>query len=152
MNAVDNDLQEIYRQRVLEHSRNPHNCCHPERADREAQGFNPLCGDKVTVYLQVDSDHLSNVCFEGTGCAISIASASMMTDALQGQSLDRAAALIDEVGRMFSGDASLANAALGDLDALAGVRRYPSRIKCATLPWNTAAAALQGNEQQITTE
>jgi nitrogen fixation NifU-like protein len=152
MNNPAKDLQAIYRERVLEHSRNPHNFGPTEAPDREALGFNPLCGDKLTVYLNLQDDVISGVTFEGTGCAISIASASMMTDALCGQSLTEADALINAVERMFTENAPIDNERLSEVMALEGVRSYPSRIKCATLAWTALAAALHGQAAQVTTE
>ena len=152
MNTAASQLQEIYRQRVLEHSKHPHNSRRPENCTHEAIGFNPLCGDKVTVYLQMDGDHISDVAFEGTGCAISVASASMMTDALRERSGAEAGELIAAACGVFkSGESSGINA-LEETDALAGVSKYPSRIKCASLAWSTAEAALAGKTKQVTTE
>lgn len=152
MNEPTADLQDIYRRTVLEHSRHPHNFGRPDEFDQEATGFNPLCGDRLSVYLQTGAGDMLHAAFEGTGCAICIASASMMTDALQGQPVARARQLIRAVHAMFS-DSSCANDEVpADMQALAGVRNYPSRIKCATLAWTTLDAALSGNTQQVSTE
>lgn len=148
----DTDLQSVYRERVLTHSRQPHNFRRPQQCDREAVGFNPLCGDKVSVFLTVEDDIVTDASFEGTGCAISIASASMMTDAVQGCSVQEAERLLHEAANLFSADAVMTDERLQDIRALEGVRQYPSRIKCATLAWNTLAAALRGDEEQVTTE
>ena len=150
MNSAD--LQSVYRERVLTHSREPHNFRRPECCDREATGFNPLCGDKVTVFLTIENDIVTDASFEGSGCAISIASASMMTDALTGCSLAEAQALLQNAASLFTDEASSDDARLDDLKALEGVKQYPSRIKCATLSWNTLEAALRGDNQQVTTE
>lgn len=145
-------VQDIYRQRVLDHSREPHNRRKPDDANREVTGFNPLCGDKVTVYLTVDNGLVTDVAFEGVGCAITLASASMMTDALKGMSHDAALEAIADVDKMFASDAEPENPQLDEVKALQGVRDYPSRIKCATLPWSTADAALRESNEQVTTE
>jgi len=145
-------LQDMYRQRVLDHSRTPHNQRRPGDANREVTGFNPLCGDKLTIYLNVVDGIVSDAAFDGSGCAISVASASMMTDALQGLPAEAALELVAEVGRMFSSDSEPDNPRLDDVRALQGVRDYPSRVKCATLAWNTAEAALQNSTGQVTTE
>ncbi|MBT8423268.1 MAG: SUF system NifU family Fe-S cluster assembly protein [Gammaproteobacteria bacterium] len=145
-------LKDIYRQRVLEHSRAPHNQRRTAAADREVTGFNPLCGDKVTVYLDLQDDSVSDVAFEGSGCAIAMASASMMTEALRGLPHDTALQLIEEFGQMFAADAEPENPRLEEAKALHSVRAYPSRVKCATLAWNTAEAALHDSNVQVTTE
>lgn len=152
MSAQENDLTEIYRQRVLEHSRHPHNFTRPANPDREALGFNPLCGDKLKVYLEVENGRVADIGFDGTGCAISIASASMMTDAMAGQPLDEVKKMIDEVRGMLSAGAGLKHERLDDLAALEGVRNYPSRVKCATLAWSTLEAALNQTASEVTTE
>lgn len=152
MNNIRADLQQIYRDTVLEHSREPHHFGRPASCNHEAQGFNPLCGDKLTIYLQVDDNMIKNAAFEGAGCAISIASASMLMDSLQGQPLDIARIRIAEVQRMLNNDTDSVSDELNDLRSLQGVRRYPSRIKCATLAWHTAEAALEQNTQPVSTE
>jgi nitrogen fixation NifU-like protein len=152
MSNAAKDLQSVYRERVLEHSRNPHNLRHPESPDCEALGFNPLCGDKLTVYANLQGDKIIDVAFEGTGCAISVASASMMTDVITGCSLTEADALIEATQNMFSSDEPVKNAQLTEISALEGVRSYPSRIKCATLAWTALASALHGQASQISTE
>jgi nitrogen fixation NifU-like protein len=147
------DLEAIYRQLVLDHSRHPHNFGCPGHFDREARGFNRLCGDKVTVFIKLDGDRIATANFEGTGCAISIASASMMTDAVTGESIDEALALSCEVRDMFEKAMPLADEKMKDFIALEGVRRYPSRIKCAMLAWSTLEAALANNTKEtISTE
>ena len=146
------DTLELYRQRVLEHHRDPHNRRRPAQPGREVLAFNPLCGDKLTIYVTVDSGTVTDVAFDGTGCAISMASASMMTDALTGIAANAAEELVAEVERMFAGDDDLADPRLNDIKALESVRKYPSRIKCATLAWRAAASALQDKSEQVTTE
>ena len=152
MNAVPNDLQEIYRHRVLEHSKHPHNFRRPENISHEVIGFNPLCGDKLTVFVQLDDNRISDIAFEGTGCAISIASASMMTEAILGQSATDAGELITAAQNVFTSGAASGRKALDEVEALAGVSNYPSRIKCASLAWSTAEAALLGITKQVSTE
>jgi len=151
----DRELQAVYRERVLEHSREPHNCRRLEDSNREAVGFNPLCGDKVTIYMQLNDENINAITFEGIGCAITLASASMMTDALQGVSTGTADHLIETALQMFSADEPCTCSELEEFRALEGVRKYPSRIKCATLPWTAAQAALQSDDEQteqVTTE
>lgn len=152
MSTPDQSLLEMYRYRVLEHSRDPHNFRRPRYADREALGFNPLCGDKLGVYLKIENNCVADIGFDGVGCAISVASASMMTDAMSGQSLDDAKTMIQEIQEMLIQGSSLEHPRLQGLAALEGVRNYPSRIKCATLAWSTLAAALSQTAAQVTTE
>ncbi len=149
---MNSGLLDIYRQKVLDHSRNPHNMRQPARADRQVTGFNPLCGDKLTVFLTLEGNIIKDVAFDGSGCAISLAAASMMTDALQGQSVDRAGELIQEVHAMFGEGAVPHDRRLADMRALENVRDYPSRIKCATLPWTAVQAALDDSGKQVSTE
>lgn len=149
------DLQNVYRERVLDHSRNPHNFGKPDLAELSATGHNPLCGDKLTVYLNLDEDTISNAAFEGSGCAISLASASMMTDLLKGLSIKDANDMIEAARCMLNEDQDDLPAALKDFRALEGVRAYPSRIKCATLAWTAAEAALHNPDnktQHVSTE
>jgi nitrogen fixation NifU-like protein len=152
---MNDELQAVYRERVLDHSKNPRNCYRPQAPDREAVGFNPLCGDKLTVYLQMDGDVVHEVAFEGTGCAISIASASMMTNALAGCSISEADRLIESAQQMLNEEPSSPDESLEEFRALEGVRAYPSRVKCATLAWSAAEAALHqpgNNVEQVSTE
>jgi len=152
MNNSATELQEIYRRQVLEHSKQPHNCHRPSHVDREALGFNPLCGDKLSVFLSMDGDTIREASFEGTGCAISVASASMMTDALCGQPESEARNFISAVLTMLADGKPPEHASLADIQALSGVRNYPSRIKCAALAWTTAEAALDGGSTTVSTE
>ena len=139
------ELQEMYRRTVLEHSRHPRNFRRLEAPDRTAEGFNPLCGDKITVYVDLADESIDSIAFEGTGCAISLASASMMMGAIEGRPLSEAGNIVQRAQDMFGSDAELpAHSEIKDLEALGGVRAYPSRIKCATLPWKTLQAALDG--------
>jgi len=152
MNEQADSLQDIYRRKVLEHSREPHNFGRPEQFDSKATGFNPLCGDKLSVYLQISGDKIRQAAFEGTGCAICIASASIMTEALTGQSVEKAKQLGKQVQAMLKDGAAVHDQAIADMEALESVRHYPSRIKCATLAWTTVAAALSGEAKQVSTE
>lgn len=149
MPAQAPDLQDLYRQIVLDHSRNPRNQRNLEQRDREAEGHNPLCGDKVTVYARLRDDTLQDVAFEASGCAICVASASLMTEATKGRAIPLVRALAGQFETALADDGR--NLA-GDLAALAGVSQYPSRIRCATLPWRTLLAALDASPGTITTE
>lgn len=149
---MTDDLMNIYRQRVLDHSREPHNQRRPDHVDRQVTGFNPLCGDKLTVFLTVNENTVADIAFEGTGCAISIASASMMTDALRSLPIDRAGQLIDDIDAMFTDGSVPEDPRLQEIRALENVRSYPSRIKCATLAWSAASTALHDQGDQVTTE
>jgi nitrogen fixation NifU-like protein len=157
MTTDDKDLIEFYRDTVLQHSREPHNFRRLAAADLEATGHNPLCGDKLTVYVDLGHDAIKEVAFEGSGCAISLASASIMTDTIAGldeaKARDRIAAVMREfASRDDQDDSDEAVTELGAMAALRGVRRYPSRIKCATLAWKTLAAALDKENCPVSTE
>ncbi|HLK15793.1 MAG TPA: SUF system NifU family Fe-S cluster assembly protein [Fimbriimonadaceae bacterium] len=151
------DLRELYQEVILDHHKHPRNRGPLADATSTADGHNPLCGDTITVYVKTNGGIVDRVSFEGSGCAISTASASMMTEALHGKSL----AEVEELFRQFQDlvtadgpaptDASL-ESELGDLEVLAGVREHPVRIKCATLPWHTMRAALKGAHEPVTTE
>lgn len=149
MSTPARDLTDLYRQIVLDHSRHPRNQRRPERYDREAEGHNPLCGDKVRVFLRLRDDALEDVAFEASGCAICLASASLMTETTRGRTAHEARASIENFERALTTDG--ANLA-GDLAALSGVSQYPSRIRCATLPWKTLSAALDSSPDTVTTE
>lgn len=146
------DLRDLYQEIILEHSRSPRNEGPLENRTGEAQGNNPLCGDRIKVYVKLDGDRVADARFEARGCAISIASASMMTDLVKNKPLDEAVeAFEDFVTRVTAKDA-VENDENDPLSALMGVREFPTRIKCATLPWHTLKAALDGNNDEITTE
>ena len=142
------DLQDLYQEVVMDHNRRPRNFRKPEGANRQAEGFNPLCGDQVTVYLAVEGNVIEDVGFQGVGCAISKASASMMTETLKGLSLDDASKVFDEFHSMITQEDFDADA-LGDAELLAGVSRYPARIKCATLSWHALNSALGDNGMKV---
>jgi len=148
------DLNDLYQQVILDHSKSPRNYFKLDVANRVAEGRNPLCGDHVTVYVTLNNDHIGEVAFEGAGCAICTASASMMTDALKGKTFDEANALFDRFHGLVTAPAS-ANVdtdALGKLAVLAGVREYPMRVKCASLAWHTLKAAMQAEHDVVSTE
>jgi len=147
------ELSELYQQVILDHNKKPRNFHKLESANHRADGHNPLCGDQLTVYLQLDGDTVTDVAFEGSGCAISKASASMMTVAVKGRSRREAETLFDEFHRMVTGllDEEASPNALGRLKIFAGVREFPVRVKCATLPWHTLRAAFD-DARPVTTE
>ncbi len=143
--GLGSNLMDLYQEVILDHCKRPRNFGALPGADHVAEGYNPLCGDKVKVYLALDGDRLAGIAFEGAGCAISTASASLMTEALAGKSVGEAQQLFAEVHGMLTGDPSQAaeeSESLGKLAALGGVREYPVRVKCATLAWHTLQAAL----------
>ena len=149
---MDDSLRELYQQTIFDHYRRPRNFGRPAGANREAQGYNPLCGDKVTVYLRVADGVVQDAGFEGEGCAISTASASLMTESLKGRPQAEALRLLDAFQQMVTGTGPAGE--LGKLEALAGVREFPTRIKCATLAWHAMRAALEQEHGQeaVTTE
>ena len=147
------ELSELYQQVILDHNKKPRNFHKLETPNRTAEGYNPLCGDQLNIYLQVEDDQVKDVSFEGSGCAISKASASMMTQAVKGKSKQEAELLFDEFHRMVTGrlnEESEPNQ-LGRLKIFSGVRDFPVRVKCASLPWHTLHAALN-NQPIISTE
>ena len=146
------DLSDLYQEILLEHNRRPRNFRTLEDATHQADGFNPLCGDDISLQLRVDEETVSDAGFQGHGCAISRASASLLTQAVKGGSTSDAMAMFDEFHRMLTEpDAELDYDLLGDLEMLAGVIAYPTRIKCAILAWHTLKAAMDG-EGVATTE
>ena len=147
-------LGELYQQLIIDHNRNPRNTGSLEDANRFASGDNPLCGDKIRLYLRVANDVIEEIRFEGSGCAISQASASLMTTAVRGKSPADALSLFQAFHGMVTSphDAPPNTKALGKLAAFAGVRTFPARVKCATLAWHTLRAALQGQPQAVSTE
>ena len=142
------DLRELYQEVILDHNKSPHNFRELPDADREAHGDNPLCGDVVTVYVGLDGDRIREVTFQGAGCAISQASASMMTDIVKGLTLDEARSVSRKFRDLLTdrGDAPVDVAELGKLAVFEGVKEFPMRVKCATLAWHTLAAALDAKE------
>lgn len=148
---MTSDLRTLYRDVIVDHSKHPRNFRTLE-ASRKADGFNPLCGDRLTVYVQIDDGVINDVSFEGLGCAIAIASASLMTESVKGKTVAEADALFARVERMIGASPDATVDKLGDLSALAGVRRFPVRVKCATLPWQALRAAAAAGDQVVTTE
>jgi len=147
------DLRELYQQVILDHNRNPRNFHEMQDATSRIDGYNPLCGDHYTVFLKVDGDTIRDVSFTGSGCAISKASASVMSSTLKGKSKDEAGRLFDTFHRLVTGDRSgLSAADLGRLAAFSGVSEFPARVKCATLAWHTLRNGLEGKEEKVTTE
>ena len=141
------DLRELYQEVILDHSRNPRNYHKIDPADRTADGTNPLCGDRVTLYVKLDGGTISDVAFQGQGCAISKSSASMMTDALKGKTEAEARVLFEEFHEMVTGHGTRDAKALGKLTVFAGVSEFPARVKCASLAWHTLKAALDKSEK-----
>lgn len=149
------DLSDFYTELILDHNKCSRNRRKLDGADRTAEGYNPLCGDRVTVFVNVEDDVVKEVTFEGTGCAISTASASLMTESLKGKTLNEVQAIFDGFHDMVAGEALCEKSdqpSLGKLDVFSGVRQYPARVKCATLVWHTLNAALAQQNQTVSTE
>ena len=146
------ELRELYQSVILDHYKKPRNHGRPEGADREAEGVNPLCGDHVHVYARVEDDRVAAVGFEGSGCAISTAAASLMTQAVKGHTLAEVQALFERYHDLVTGRGDVDAASLGKLAVLAGVREFPARVKCATLAWHALRAALEGAAEPVSTE
>lgn len=148
------DLQDLYQEVVMDHNRRPRNFRELQDADRSIEGYNPLCGDRYTVYLKLEEGRIIDIGFQGSGCAISRASSSMMTEAIKGKSTEEAEGLFEAFHEMLTrspgSDFDLDE--VGDLEILSGVSEFPIRIKCATLPWHTLRAALQGHGDSVSTE
>jgi nitrogen fixation NifU-like protein len=146
------ELRELYQSVILDHNKKPRNFLRPAGANREARGHNPLCGDELEVYAEVEDGVLREVGFLGSGCAISKASASLMTEAVKGRSLDEVEKLFAGFHRVVTADARspVDASGLGKLEVLVGVREFPMRVKCATLAWHTLRAALHGEEDAST--
>ena len=147
-----NDLRELYQQVIFDHYKQPRNRHALEHASHEAEGHNPLCGDSVKVFLDVEDGVITDVAFEGGGCAIATASASLMTEALRGRRVEEVGRLFEEFHDMVTGEVAPADTSLGKLEVLAGVREFPARVKCATLAWHTLRAALDPRHGRVTTE
>ncbi len=147
------DLRDLYQEVILDHNRHPHNFRELDGADRHADGHNPLCGDRLAVYVNLDGETISDVSFLGSGCAISKASASLMTDAVKGRTLGEARRLFEEFLALVTDEAAvLDEASLGKLAVFGGVRDYPTRVKCASLAWHTLRAAVEDRHEVISTE
>jgi len=147
------DLRDLYQELILEHSKAPRNYRELKTADHKAEGYNPLCGDHFTIFLRMEGDSIREVTFQGSGCAISKASASMMTQALKGKTKAEAEELFDLFHNVVTGQAVNGNQAdLGKLAVFSGVSEFPTRVKCATLAWHTLQAALEGKQDAVSTE
>ncbi len=146
------DLRELYQQVILDHNRNPRNFRRVEDANRTADGYNPLCGDRIELFVRVQDGVIADIGFQGAGCAISQASASLMTSAVKGKSTEEAERLFRAFHGMVTGEGAAEASELGKLAALGGVRQFPARVKCANLPWHTLHASLAGAVKPVSTE
>ncbi|MGD0957194.1 MAG: Fe-S cluster assembly sulfur transfer protein SufU [Candidatus Acidiferrales bacterium] len=147
------DLRDLYQDVILEHSKAPRNYRELAAANHKAEGYNPLCGDRFTVYLDMEGDSIRDISFQGSGCAISKASASMMTQSVKGKTKAEAEQLFDRFHKLVTGHAPAnGEAELGKLAVFSGVSEFPVRVKCATLAWHTLHAALEGKQEAISTE
>ncbi|MBV8894747.1 MAG: SUF system NifU family Fe-S cluster assembly protein [Acidobacteria bacterium] len=147
------DLRDLYQEVILEHSKAPRNYRELKPADHQAQGYNPLCGDRFTIYLQMEADRIRDISFQGSGCAISKASASMMTQSLKGKTRTEAHELFNNFHEVVTGQGGGRDQAeLGKLAVFSGVCEFPLRVKCATLAWHTLEAALEGKQEAVSTE
>lgn len=149
-----NDLRDLYQELILDHSKKPRNFHALEHAKRKAEGFNPLCGDRITLYLDLEGDKIKDIGFQGSGCAISKASTSMMTEAVKGKTKAEAEALFGKVRKMLSRapDETFDPEGLGKLAVFSGVTEFPVRVKCATLAWHALKSALESNRATVSTE
>jgi len=145
------DLSELYQEVILDHSKSPRNFRKLDGANRTAQGHNPLCGDNITLYLAMDGETIKDISFLGSGCAISKASASILTTALKGKTKAEVKGLFDQVHEMVT-TGGVNGADLGKLAVFAGVHKFPARVKCAILPWHAVVAAMEGKAEPVTTE
>jgi nitrogen fixation NifU-like protein len=148
---VSAELQELYQEVILDHNRRPRNFRVLE-GGRKADGYNPLCGDRLTVYLHVENDVITNISFQGSGCAISKASASLMTESVKGQTVAEVDRLFKQFQQMITAPPDSPANQLGKLTALAGVRQFPIRVKCASLAWHTLRAAMDARDEVVSTE
>ena len=155
------DLRELYQEVILDHAKQPRNFGHPPGCNRQAKGHNPLCGDRLTVYLTIEGGVVTDAAFDGAGCAISMASASLMTEMVKNKTEAEAHSLFKLFHALVAGDQAEGaegaenagdGADLGKLTVFSGVREYPVRVKCATLPWHAFVAALKGKQDDVTTE
>ncbi len=150
---MNDSLRELYQEVILDHSKSPRNFRVPEGTPRLAKGYNPLCGDRITLFVDVEGGIVRNIGFQGAGCAISTASASMMTEALKGKTETEAEKLFEAFHSVVTGKSgSASEEELGKLAVFAGVRDFPVRVKCATLAWHTLKAALAQQEESVSTE
>ena len=145
-------LTDLYQEVILDHNRRPRNFRALAEANRTQEGYNPLCGDRLTLYVKLEGDRIADVAFQGSGCAISKASASLMTEALKGKTVSEARELFDKFHDMVTSAPDQAAPDLGKLSVLSGVREFPTRIKCASLAWHTLKAAVAGEQGTVSTE
>ena len=146
------DIKDLYQEIIVDHNRSPRNFGVIDDADKILEGFNPLCGDKLKLYIKTDGQNINDIAFDGTGCAISIASASLMTDAMKNKSIDEAESLFNEFHALITTEDKFDSEHLGKLTVLAGVKGFPGRVKCASLCWHTLRSALVGDNKPVTTE
>ena len=146
------DMRELYQEIILDHNRQPRNCYVMDCANRTADGHNPLCGDTVKVYLRIEGGIIQEISFQGSGCAICTASTSLMTEAVKGKTVAEAEKMFEGFHHMLTGLAEEEGVELGKLQVFEGVREYPVRVKCATLAWHTLHAAMEGEDEPVTTE
>ena len=146
------DIKDLYQEVIVDHNRNPRNFGVIADADITMEGFNPLCGDKLKLYIKIDGQNISDIAFDGTGCAISVASASLMTDAMKGKSIDEAETLFNNFHDLITTKNGIDSDHLGKLAVLAGVKDFPARVKCASLCWHTLHSSLIGDDKPVTTE
>jgi nitrogen fixation NifU-like protein len=146
------DIKDLYQEVIVDHNRSPRNFGKLEDADKMLEGYNPLCGDKLTLYIKTNGKKITDIAFDGSGCAISVASASLMTDAMKGKTLQEAESLFNEFHNLITTDDNVDMDQLGKLAALAGVKTYPARVKCASLCWHTMHSIIQGDDSPVHTE
>ena len=146
------DIKDLYQEIIVDHNRNPRNFGISDNADKIIEGFNPLCGDKLKLYLKTEGQNIADISFDGSGCAISVASASLMTDAMKGKSINDAELLFNSFHNLITNENGADEKSLGKLAVLAGVKDFPARVKCATLCWNTLHSAITGDKETVSTE
>ena len=146
------DIKDLYQEIIVDHNRSPRNFGVINNANKILEGFNPLCGDKLKLYIKTDGQNINDIAFDGSGCAISIASASLMTDAMKNKSIDEAESLFNEFHALITKEEKFDSKHLGKLAVLAGVKDFPGRVKCASLCWHTLHSALMGDNKSVTTE
>ena len=146
------DIKDLYQEIIVDHNRNPRNFGIIDNADKIIEGFNPLCGDKLKLYLKTEGQNIADISFDGSGCAISVASASLMTDAMKGKSINDAELLFNSFHNLITNENGADGKRLGKLAVLAGVKDFPARVKCATLCWHTLHSAITGDKETVSTE
>ena len=144
-------LNDLYQEIIIDHSRRPRNCHAMEDATRKVDGYNPLCGDKVAVFVKMENGVVADISFVGSGCAISTASASLMTESIKGKTREEAEAILERFHELLTTDQPM-GANLGKLKVFCGVKEFPARVKCATLAWHTLRSALEGSDEAVSTE